>query len=88
MSTSQARITRGGSATFTVFSAASGKVYACDVPADIAARWTEPYGGHPEDLLALELLTRGGRFLTRGGSPSCASAERADQDQAAGWAEL
>ncbi len=42
-------------AKFTIFSAANGKVYACGVPLDVAASWTAPYGGRPEDLLALEL---------------------------------
>lgn len=54
-------------ATFTVFSAASGKVYACGVPVDVAAGWTAPYGGRPEDLLALELCDSSRSFPdTRG----------------------
>jgi len=43
-------------ATFTVFSAATGKVYACGVTADVAAGWTHHYGGRPDELLELELF--------------------------------
>jgi hypothetical protein len=43
-------------ATFTVVSASTGKVYACGVNAGTAAGWMEPYGGRRDELLALELF--------------------------------
>jgi hypothetical protein len=43
-------------ATFTVFSASTGKMYACGVPVDVAAASTRHYGGHPDELLELELF--------------------------------
>lgn len=46
----------GELATFTVFSAYSGKVYACGVSVDLAAGWTQRYGGRPNELLELELF--------------------------------
>ncbi len=38
---------------FTVFSAYSGKVYACCVSVDVAMGWARHYAARPEDLLAL-----------------------------------
>ena len=43
-------------ATFTVFSASTGKVYACDVTVDVAAGWTQHYGARADELLELELF--------------------------------
>jgi hypothetical protein len=43
-------------ATFTVFSASTGMVYACGVTADVAAGWTQHDGGRPEELLELDLF--------------------------------
>lgn len=40
---------------YTVFSAHTGKVYACCVTVDVALGWIAPYGGRIEDLLALAL---------------------------------
>ncbi len=54
-------------ATFTVLSASTGKVYACGVSADVAAGWIEPYGGRRDELLALELFDAWRAFAdTRG----------------------
>jgi hypothetical protein len=40
---------------FTVFSAYSGKVYACCVTLEVGAGWTKHYGGHAEELAALDV---------------------------------
>lgn len=54
---------------FTVFSAYSGKVYACCVSVDVAMGWARHYAARPEDLLALGRATRGDRIRTPEGSP-------------------
>jgi len=61
MSTSSHSTTAAESASaleavaFTVFSAYSGKVYACCVSVDVAMGWARHYAARPDDLLQLGL---------------------------------
>jgi hypothetical protein len=55
-------------ATFTVFSASSGKIYACGVTVGIAAAGPSTTADAPTSCSSCSCSTRGGRFPTRAGS--------------------
>ena len=58
----------GSEPAYTVFSAYSGKVYACWVSAELAIGWMQPYGGSSRSCSPSRSATRGARTPTRAGS--------------------